>query len=45
MKGGFYMDALKFDENLCAACPTSDCLVKCQYIVKNTAHRETTHFT
>jgi Fe-S oxidoreductase len=26
------MYALKFDENLCATCPTSDCLVKCQYI-------------
>jgi Fe-S oxidoreductase len=42
MKGGFYMDALKFDENLCAACPTSDCLVKCQYIDvdRDTAHDE-----
>jgi len=36
------MYALKFDENLCATCPTSDCLVKCQYINvdKDIAHDE-----
>lgn len=26
------MYALKFDENVCATCPTVDCLVKCQYM-------------
>jgi len=26
------MDALKFDEQVCATCPTGDCLVKCQYM-------------
>lgn len=26
------MYTLKFDESLCADCPTSDCLVKCQYM-------------
>ena len=26
------MYALKFDGDLCKTCPTSDCLVKCQYI-------------
>jgi len=26
------MYSLKFDENLCATCPTCDCLVKCQYM-------------
>lgn len=36
------MYALKFDENVCAACPTSDCLVKCQYmdVDRDTAHDE-----
>jgi len=26
------MSVLKFNENVCAVCPTSDCLVKCQYM-------------
>ena len=36
------MYTLKFDEDICATCPTSDCLVKCQYINidKDTAHNE-----
>ncbi len=36
------MYKLKFDENVCATCPTADCLVKCQYIQldKEQAHKE-----
>ena len=36
------MYALKFDENVCAACPSADCLLKCQYMKfdKETAHEE-----
>ena len=36
------MYELKFDENVCATCTTSDCLVKCQYIQldKEQAHEE-----
>jgi Fe-S oxidoreductase len=36
------MYTLKFDENLCATCQTSDCLVKCQFMdmKSETAHRE-----
>lgn len=36
------MYALKFDENVCATCPSADCLLKCQYIEfdKNEAHQE-----
>ena len=36
------MYALKFDENVCATCPSADCLLKCQYMVfdKNEAHEE-----
>jgi Fe-S oxidoreductase len=33
---------LQFDENICAACPTVDCLVKCQYMTftRDEAHGE-----
>jgi hypothetical protein len=36
------MYRLKYDENLCTTCKTSDCLVKCQFINldRETAHRE-----
>jgi Fe-S oxidoreductase len=36
------MDGLKFDEKVCAACPSADCLQKCQYQVFQTdeAHQE-----
>jgi len=36
------MDALEFDENVCATCPSPDCLLKCQYMKwdKETAHEE-----
>ena len=36
------MVRLKFDENLCINCQTSDCLVKCQFIDidRETAHQE-----
>lgn len=36
------MYELKFDEKLCATCPSPDCLLKCQYMKfdKNEAHRE-----
>ncbi|RLA79944.1 MAG: (Fe-S)-binding protein [Deltaproteobacteria bacterium] len=36
------MYKLQFDENICETCPTSDCLVKCQYIDmdRDTAHDE-----
>lgn len=26
------MVSLKFDENVCAPCPSPDCLLKCQYM-------------
>jgi hypothetical protein len=36
------MYTLRFDADLCAACPTSDCLVKCQYmnVDRETARNE-----
>jgi Cysteine-rich domain len=36
------MVSLKFDEKVCAACPSADCLLKCQYMEfgKNEAHEE-----
>lgn len=36
------MYSLKFDEDVCATCTTSDCLVKCQYIDvdREMAHKE-----
>ena len=36
------MYTLKFDENLCATCQTSDCLVKCEFMdmESEAAHRE-----
>jgi Fe-S oxidoreductase len=36
------MYALKFDENVCATCPSADCLLKCQYMEfeKDEAHEE-----
>ena len=36
------MYALEFDENVCAKCPSPDCLLKCQYMKwdKETAHEE-----
>lgn len=36
------MYALKFDEKVCATCPSPDCLLKCQYMEfdKNEAHQE-----
>ncbi len=36
------MAALKFDEEVCAACPTADCLQKCQYqtFENHEAHQE-----
>jgi len=36
------MYSLKFDENVCATCPSPDCLLKCQYMefAKNEAHEE-----
>ena len=36
------MYTLKFDESICASCPTSDCLVKCQYmnVDRETARNE-----
>ncbi len=38
------MYALKFDENVCATCPSADCLLKCQYMEfeKDEAHEEMT---
>jgi len=36
------MYALKFDEDVCATCPSADCLLKCQYMEfgKDEAHEE-----
>lgn len=36
------MYTLKFDENICATCPSADCLLRCQYMEfdKNEAHEE-----
>ncbi|MGB9700260.1 MAG: heterodisulfide reductase-related iron-sulfur binding cluster [Thermodesulfobacteriota bacterium] len=36
------MDKLKFDEKICATCPSADCLLKCQYMTfsKGEAHAE-----
>ena len=36
------MYALEFDENVCATCPSADCLLKCQYMEfeKDAAHEE-----
>ena len=36
------MYSLKFDENICATCPSADCLLKCQYMEfeKSEAHDE-----
>ena len=44
LKCGKLMYELKFDEETCLACPTFDCLVKCQYkdIDRNSAKMEIT---
>ncbi len=36
------MPVLQFNEDVCATCPTADCLVKCQYLKldRDDAHRE-----
>ena len=36
------MYALKFEKNVCATCPSADCLLKCQYMEfeKDEAHEE-----
>ncbi len=37
------MTELQFNENVCAACPTTDCMMKCQYITfggRDEAHAE-----